>query len=336
MIQDKFNRPLQDLRISVTDKCNFRCHYCMPEEIFGHKYEFLAKDKILSFEEITRLVRLFTNLGVKKIRLTGGEPLLRHELERLVEMIAQVDGVQDIALTTNGYFLQQKAKVLKKAGLDRVTVSLDTLDGSLFKKMAGRHLSLDKVMKGIREAVEAGFSPIKINSVIQRGVNDHEILELAKFARRNGFIIRFIEYMDVGNLNGWKMDDVVTAKEIIDIISSEIPVQTIGRNYRSEVSSRYKYVDWEGELGIIASVTQPFCGNCTRIRLSADGKIYTCLFGANGTDLKSALRRGASDVDLLELITSIWHKRMDRYSEGRALQTELPQERKIEMYQIGG
>jgi len=336
MIIDKLKRPVRDLRISVTDKCNFRCHYCMPEEIFGHKYEFLSKDKILTFEETTRLVKLFVQLGVHKIRITGGEPLLRQELDVLVKMLSDVSGIDDIALTTNGYFLKEKAKILKDAGLKRLTISLDTLDPQLFKKTIGRDLELHRVFAGIEQAVELGFSPIKINTVLQRGVNDKEILKLADFAKNNGHIIRFIEYMDVGNLNGWRMDDVVTAEDIIKSISSKWAIEPVDKNYEGEVANRYRYLDGSGEFGIIASVTQPFCGDCTRARLSADGKIYTCLFASTGFDLMTLMRHGAPDSELFETLQSIWLERIDRYSEERLSSPGTQSERKVEMYQIGG
>ena len=336
MIIDKLKRPVRDLRISVTDKCNFRCHYCMPEEIFGHKYEFLSKDRILTFEETTRLVKLFVQLGVHKIRITGGEPLLRQELDVLVKMLSSIPGIDDIALTTNGYFLKEKAEPLRNTGLKRLTISLDTLDPQLFKKMAGGHLELHRVFAGIEKAVELGFSPIKINTVLQRGVNDKEILNLATFAKNNGHIIRFIEYMDVGNLNGWRMDDVVTAQEIIEVISSKWSIEPIDKNYKGEVANRYRYLDGSGEFGIIASVTQPFCGDCTRARLSADGKIYTCLFANTGFDVMTPMREGASENKLFEILQSLWLERRDRYSEERLSSTDTSSERKVEMYQIGG
>ena len=336
MIKDKRNRPVRDLRISVTDKCNFRCHYCMPEEIFGHKYEFLSKDKILTFEETTRLVKLFVQLGVHKIRITGGEPLLRQELDVLVKMLSIVSGIDDIAFTTNGYFLKEKAKILRDAGLKRLTVSLDTLDPELFMKMAGRHLELHRVLEGIDHAAELEFFPIKINTVLQRDVNDQEILKLSAFAKNNGHIIRFIEYMDVGNLNGWRMDDVVSAQEIIEVISSKWSIEPIDKNYKGEVANRYRYLDGSGEFGIIASVTQPFCGDCTRARLSADGKIYTCLFANTGFDVMTPMRDGASEKELFEMLQSLWLERIDRYSEERLSSTDTSSERKVEMYQIGG
>lgn len=336
MIIDKLKRPFQDLRISVTDKCNFRCHYCMPEDIFGHKYEFLPKDEILTFEETTRLVKLFVQLGVQKIRITGGEPLLRQELDVLVKMLSSVPGINDIALTTNGYFLKEKAEPLRNAGLKRLTISLDTLDPQLFKKMAGRHLELHRVFAGIGQAAKLGFSPIKVNTVLQRDVNDKEILKLATFAKNSGHIIRFIEYMDVGNLNSWRMDDVVTAREIIEVISSKWSIEPIDKNYKGEVANRYRYLDGSGEFGIIASVTQPFCGDCTRARLSADGKIYTCLFASTGFDLMTLMREGASENKLFEILQSIWLERIDRYSEERLSFPDTQSERKVEMYQIGG
>jgi cyclic pyranopterin phosphate synthase len=336
MMFDKFNRPLTDLRISVTDRCNFRCHYCMPSDIFGHDYVFLRKNEILTFEEITRVARVFAELGVSKIRLTGGEPLLRADLEVLVEMLSQISGIQDIALTTNGYYLQEKARALRQAGLRRVTVSLDTLRPNILKKLAGEHLELGCVLEGIAAAAEAGFAPVKLNAVIQKGVNDAEIVDLARFAKENGHILRFIEYMDVGNLNGWRMDQVVSAREILQAISSEMAVEPSDKNYRSEVANRYRYLDGSGEFGIISSVTQPFCGDCTRARLSADGRIYTCLFAHAGFDIKTSLRSGATDAELTKMITSIWEKRTDRYSEERTANTGTSSPRKVEMYQIGG
>lgn len=335
VVNDQFSRPLRDLRISVTDKCNFRCNYCMPEDVYGFRYEFLPKDKILTFEEITRLTRLFVQLGVSKIRLTGGEPMLRQELEKLIAQIAQIAGVKDIALTTNGYFLKEKAETLKRAGLHRLSISLDTLDPDRFKKLAGRHLELEKTLAGIHAANAVGFAPIKINSVIQRGVNDDEIVKLVGFARSHGAIIRFIEFMDVGNLNGWKMDSVVTAAEIVDIVSQEYRLMPAERNYASEVANRYLFADGCGEMGIIASVSQPFCGDCTRARVSADGQIFTCLFSGKGFDIKSSLRSGASDESILAQVTNLWQKREDRYSEARSTEG-TGRKQKVEMYQIGG
>lgn len=336
IIKDTLDRPLRNLRISVTDKCNFRCTYCMPEDVFGFQYKFLPRQKILTFEEIARLVKLFVRLGVRKIRLTGGEPLLRQQLDKLVSAIAKIPGIDDLALTTNAYFLREKVGLLRQAGLQRLTVSLDTLDGELFRQLAGKHLNLEQVLDGLQAAVDAGFSPIKINSVIQRSVNAHEILNLAAFARDNGFIVRFIEYMDVGNLNGWKLAEVVTASEIVEVISAKYPLAAVDKNYISEVACRYRYLDGLGEIGVISSVSQPFCATCTRARLSADGRIFTCLFGTEGFDIKTPMRQGANDEELLGLIENVWQKRTDRYSEERTRFTDLKPQRKVEMYQIGG
>jgi GTP 3',8-cyclase len=337
MIADKFGRPLRDLRISVTDRCNFRCTYCMPAEIFGESYQFLPKDEILTFEEITRLGRIFAELGVNKLRITGGEPLLRTDLHRLIAMLSEIAGVEDITLTTNGYLLAQQAQQLKDAGLQRVTVSLDTLDDEIFKQMNGRGFSAQRVLQGIEKATEVGLAPIKINAVVQKGVNDHTVVGLARYFKGTGHIVRFIEYMDVGNRNGWKWDQVVPASEIIRLIDAEMPLEPLDPNYQGEVAMRYRYQDGTGEVGVIASVTQPFCGDCTRARLSTDGKIYTCLFASNGLSLRDHLRAGASDADLRDLISGIWSRRVDRYSEERTELAPLQnQRRKIEMYQIGG
>ncbi|MFQ5824960.1 MAG: GTP 3',8-cyclase MoaA [bacterium] len=336
MVKDKFSRLLKALRISVTDRCNFRCHYCMPADIFGHKYVFLARDEILTFEEILRIVKIFAHLGVTKVRLTGGEPLLRKNLEGLIEMLAEISDIRDLALTTNGYLLKQKARVLKDAGLNRLTVSLDTLDSALFRRLAGPKVELKQVLDGISTAAEVGFYPIKINTVIQKSVNEQEILELARFGKKHGYIMRFIEYMDVGNLNGWRMDQVVPAKKIFDTISAEMPIESIEKNNKSEVANQYRYLDGDGEIGIIASVTNPFCGDCTRARLSAEGKIYTCLFASHGHDIKKLLRSEASDKDLQQVLTSMWYNRTDRYSEERTSHTQVQHQKKIEMYQIGG
>ncbi len=336
MLIDRFSRPLRDLRISVTDRCNFRCNYCMPADIFGHNYVFMAKKEILTFEEICRIVKIFLQLGVTKIRLTGGEPLLRQDIEVLVDKLNQNKEIQDIALTTNGSFLEKKTIALKQAGLQRITVSLDTLDPELLKKLAGQHLDLKLILGGIQYASKVGLHPIKINAVIQKGINDGEILKLAKFAKTHGYIMRFIEFMDVGNLNDWKLEKVVSAQEIVNIISAELPIEPIDKNYPGEVANGYRYLDGEGEIGIISSVTHPFCENCTRARLSAEGKIYTCLFANQGLDIKKPLRAGASDKELLELINTIWHKRLDKYSEQRTSHTKYSYQQKIEMYQIGG
>jgi cyclic pyranopterin phosphate synthase len=334
-IRDAFNRPLRDLRISVTDRCNFRCTYCMPAEIFGERYQFLPKAEILTFEEITRLTRIIVRLGAVKVRLTGGEPLVREEVEKLVGMLAEIDGVDDLTMTTNAYLLPQKAQALKDAGLQRITVSLDSLDDTVFRQMNGGRSSVQKVLDGIAAAEQAGLSPIKINAVVQRGVNDHTIVDLARWAKDKGYILRFIEYMDVGNKNGWKLDHVVSAREIVERIDAVMPLETTQRNYRSEVAKRYCYRDGGGEIGLIASVTMPFCGACTRMRLSPEGGIYTCLFATEGTDLRGPLRAGATDDEIEQIIRGTWGARIDRYSEERGELTE-PRESKVEMYHIGG
>jgi cyclic pyranopterin phosphate synthase len=336
-LTDTLHRPLKDLRISVTDRCNFRCPYCMPAEIFGEKYEFLPKTEILTFEEIVRLARLFVQLGAEKIRVTGGEPLLRRELETLIARLAGIKGVKDLTLTTNGYLLPQNARALKEAGLHRITVSVDTLDEETFKQMNGRGYSVGRVLEGIRKAEEVGFHPIKINAVVQKGTNDHTLVDLAGYFHGTGHILRFIEYMDVGTRNAWELGHVVPAAEIVQRIHAVLPLEPVEPNYIGEVARRYRYLDGGGEIGIIASVTRPFCGDCTRARLSTDGKLYTCLFAGQGTSLRDAMRAGADDGELLDLIQSVWTRREDRYSELRTAQTEragrLP---KIEMYQIGG
>jgi len=333
-ITDKFERPLRDLRISVTDRCNFRCTYCMPAEIFGEKYEFLKREKILTFEEITRLTRVIVRLGAVKLRLTGGEPLVRQEIEELVGQLAQIDDVHDIAMTTNAYLLPKKAHQLKKAGLQRVTVSLDSLDNDVFRQMNGGRADVDQVLEGIRAAEAAGLTPIKINCVVQRGVNDHTMVDMARFCKDNGYILRFIEYMDVGTMNGWRMDHVVPAKEIVERVHAVLPLEPVARNYSSETALRFRYTDGGGEIGVIASVTRPFCGNCTRMRLSPEGSIYTCLFATEGTDLKTPLRDGATDDEIEAIIRNTWGARIDRYSEERG-SVERSRE-KIEMYYIGG
>jgi cyclic pyranopterin phosphate synthase len=337
-LTDKLNRPLRDLRISVTDRCNFRCTYCMPAEIFGEGYKFLHKSRLLTFEEITRLTRIITRLGAVKIRLTGGEPLVRQDIEQLVEQLNGIDGVDDMAMTTNAHFLPQKVDALKSAGLQRLTISLDSLDEDVFQQMNGGRSSVAKVIEGIDAAEKAGFSTIKINAVVQKGVNDHTIVPLAKFFKDRGHIVRFIEYMDVGNMNGWKLDEVVTAKEIVHMIHSEMPLEPVGENYYGEVAQRYRYKDGSGEIGLITSVTQPFCGSCTRMRLSPEGQIFTCLFGSSGTDLRTPLRDGATDDDIEQIIRGAWGDRIDRYSEIRTSLTEEMREKlkKVEMYHIGG
>ena len=330
-------RPLRDLRVSVTDRCNFRCPYCMPAEIYGDRYQFLPKPDLLAFEEITRLVGLFAQLGVNKIRLTGGEPLVRANLDRLVGMLSQVPSVDDLTLTTNGYLLARQAQGLKDAGLSRVTVSLDSLDDEVFAQMNGRGYGTERVLRGIERADQVGLHPIKINCVVQRGVNDHTIVDLARYFRGTGHIIRYIEYMDVGNINGWDESEVVTASEIVQAIDAEFPLEPVDANYRGEVAKRYRYLDGQGEIGVIASVSQPFCGDCTRGRLSTDGKLFTCLFAGEGKDLREPLRSGASEQELLDIISGVWGARVDRYSEERSeLAASGGLRRKIEMYQIGG
>jgi cyclic pyranopterin phosphate synthase len=341
-LADKFGRPMRDLRISVTDRCNFRCTYCMPAEIFGERYEFLAKPEILSFEEIERLARIFVSLGVTKLRITGGEPLVRAQLPALIERLVQIEGIDDLALTTNGFLLKQMAADLKTAGLKRITVSLDTLDDEISKQMSGRPYGVGRTLEGIEEAVRVGLGPIKIDTVVQRGVNDHTIVETARHFKGTGHIVRFIEFMDVGNRNGWKLDRVVTAKEIIGAIGAEFPLTPLEPNYRGEVATRYAYADGTGEIGVIASVSQPFCGDCTRARLTTDGRLVTCLFASGGTDLKTLLRNGSSDEELVCAITDVWSNRGDRYSELREANTNWSEtaagknRKKIEMYQIGG
>ena len=336
-VTDRLGRSVRDLRVSITDRCNFRCPYCMPAEIYGEKYEFLPKAELLTFEEITRLTRAFVNFGVAKVRLTGGEPLVRNGIEHLIALLAGIGGIKDLTLTTNGYLLAQQARALADAGLQRLTVSLDSLDDEVFKGMNGRGYSTERVLEGIRVAEQSGLRTIKINAVVQRGVNDHTIVDLARHFKGTGHIVRFIEYMDVGNLNGWKLDHVVPAGEILEKINAELPLEPMEPNYDGEVALRYRYQDGSGEIGIIASVTRPFCGACTRARLSTDGKLYTCLFAGSGTDLRGPLRSGASDDDIRDLIWAVWERREDRYSELRTYFTALEhQQKKIEMYQIGG
>ncbi len=334
LLTDRRERPLRDLRISVTDRCNFRCPYCMPAEIFGDRYEFLPKQAILSFEEIERLTRIFLGLGVRKIRITGGEPLVRAQLPDLVRRLASLAGARDLALTTNGFLLADLAEPLEKAGLRRVTVSLDSLDEAVFARMNGRGLSLERVLAGIEAAERAGLSPIKLNCVVQRGVNEDSLVALVRRFRGTGHVVRFIEFMDVGTLNRWDMTQVVPAAEIRDRIAAEFPLVPLEPNYRGEVARRYGFADSSGEIGIIASVTQPFCGDCTRARLSADGRLVTCLFASTGTDLKTPLRAGASDAELAQIAGRVWGGRSDRYSEERA--ENASGRAKIQMYQIGG
>lgn len=333
---DTFQRPLRDLRISVTDRCNFRCSYCMPQEIFGERYQFLARERLLSFEEILRVTTLMVAQGAVKVRLTGGEPLMRPDVEKLVAMLAPLAGINDLAMTTNAYFLPQKAQTLRDHGLHRLTVSLDSLDDETFQRMNGHKASVSAVLAGLKAAASAGFSDIKINCVVQRGVNDHQLVDLARFCRDQGYHLRLIEYMDVGTKNGWSMEHVVPASEIIDRIGSVFPLVATDRAYDSETALRFTYADGAGSLGIIASVTRPFCGACSRLRLSPEGQLYTCLFATHGTDLRTPLRAGASDEELTAVLRGMWHKRADRYSEDRAEHKPVTDEQKIEMYYIGG
>jgi cyclic pyranopterin phosphate synthase len=337
-LSDAFGRPLRDLRISVTDRCNFRCPYCMPAEVYGDRYEFLPRSQILTFEEIERLAGLFVALGAVKLRLTGGEPLVRAHLSRLVKGLGAIDGVEDLALTTNGVLLAGMAGELAEAGLRRVTISLDTLDDDVFRLMSGRDsVGPETVVAAIDVAAAAGLTPIKINCVVQRGVNDHTLVDLARRFQGTGHIVRFIEFMDVGTLNGWDLTQVVMAAEIVERIDAVLPLEPVAPNYRGEVASRYRYQDGSGEIGVIASVSQPFCGDCTRARLSTEGRLVTCLFASGGLDLRGPMRAGASDEELTQLIHSTWEARTDRYSEERSTLTVTSgKRRRIEMFQIGG
>lgn len=334
MITDAFTRPLRDLRISVTDRCNFRCTYCMPKDVFGRDYPFLPRAELLSFEEITRLARIFVAHGVEKIRLTGGEPLLRKDIERLIEMLGRVEGLKDLTLTTNGSLLARKAQSLRSAGLGRVTVSLDSLDDAVFSAMNDVSFPVARVLEGIEAAAAAGLAPVKVNMVVKKGVNDGSVLEMAEFFRGSGHVLRFIEFMDVGSSNGWRMDQVVPAAEIVRSVDERWPLEPVDPNYAGEVANRYRYRDGAGEIGVIASVTQAFCSACTRARLSAEGKLYTCLFAVRGHDFRDLLRSGRTDQEIAEHLRSVWGARVDRYSEIRSSRTvDLP---KVEMSYIGG
>ncbi len=332
-VTDTLRRPLRDMRISVTDRCNFRCVYCMPKEVFGRDYQFLEREQLLTFEEIARLARIFNARGVEKIRLTGGEPLVRRSLERLVAMLARIPGL-DLTLTTNGSLLAQKAQALKDAGLRRITVSLDSLDNDVFAAMNDVDFPADRVLAGIEAAAAAGLEPIKINVVVKRGVNERSVLPMARTFRGTGRIVRFIEYMDVGHTNGWRLTDVVPATEIIARINAEMPLEPVEPNYPGEVATRWRYRDGGGEIGVIASVTRAFCRDCTRARLSAEGVLYTCLFATKGHDLRALLRGGASDAEIADAVAGVWRVRGDRYSEIRSSETVGLQ--KIEMSYIGG
>lgn len=335
--RDRLHRPMHDLRISVMDRCNFRCPYCMPRETFHEHYQFLKPTERLSFEEISRLAHLFVEMGVSKLRLTGGEPLLRHNLTDLIAELGAIDGVQDIALTTNGVLLEKYATELKASGLNRITVSLDSLDDAVFTQMSGGFQGRDQVLAGLHAAQQVGLTPIKINAVVQRGVNDHTLLDMLEHFRGSGIIVRFIEYMDVGNRNHWEMQRVVPSRELLERVHARWPVHALPGNYKGEVAERYAYDDGAGEIGFISSVTQAFCGSCSRARLSSEGVLYTCLFATHGLDLKQPLRSGASDDELRALIRNTWEQRDDHYSEQRAkLGSNEHPLRKIEMYYIGG
>ena len=332
-LRDVLGRPVRDLRISVTDRCNFRCVYCMPKEVYGRDFHFLERRELLTFEEIARIARVFSSLGVEKIRLTGGEPLLRRDLDRLVAMLAEIPGL-DLTLTTNGSLLSRKAQALANAGLGRITVSLDSLDDEVFRSMNDVDFPVERVLAGIEAAAAAGLAPVKVNMVVKRGVNEDGVVDMARYFRDSGQTVRFIEYMDVGSTNGWRMEDVVPAAEIVAAVAAEFPLEPVAPAYPGEVANRYRYLDGQGEIGVIASVTQPFCGNCTRVRLSAEGRLYTCLFATGGHDLRAHLRSGASDEDVATEIGRIWNCRKDRYSELRSAATAgLP---KVEMSYIGG
>lgn len=329
---DLFDRPLRDLRISVTDRCNFRCTYCMPKEVFGPGYEFLPREQLLTFEEIVAIVHQFVIRGVNKVRLTGGEPLLRKGIEDLTEMIAAVEGVEDLTLTTNASLLARKAEALAAAGLNRVTVSLDAMDDPTFQKMNDVGFPVTTVLEAIEVASSAGLGPIKVNAVIKKGVNEHSVVDMARYFRGTGHIVRFIEFMDVGNTNGWRLDDVVAAEKMVAAVHAEFPLEPVPPNYPGEVANRFRYVDGSGEIGVIASVTQPFCGSCTRARVSAEGSLYTCLFASMGTSLRDVVRAGG---DVGRTIDEVWAKRDDRYSEIRSSNTSrisVP----VEMSYIGG
>jgi cyclic pyranopterin phosphate synthase len=330
-VLDTFGRPLRDLRISVTDRCNFRCVYCMPKEIYGRDHPFLERRELLSFEEIARVAGVFVAGGVRKLRITGGEPLVRRDLERLVAQLAELD--VDLTLTTNGSLLARKAQLLADAGLARVTVSLDSLDDAQFRALNDVDFPVDSVLEGIDAAAAAGL-PVKVNAVVKRGANDDQIVPMAAFFRERGHTLRFIEYMDVGTTNGWRMDDVVPAREIVAALERAFGVEPVEASYRGEVARRYRYRDGTGEVGVIASVTEPFCGDCTRARLSAEGRLFTCLFAARGHDLRAVIRSGATDEELAETIRGVWTSRKDRYSELRSRATSgLP---RVEMSYIGG
>ena len=332
-VRDKFKRPIKDLRISVIDKCNFRCPYCMPKEIFGERYQFLKNNELLSFEEIYEITKIFAKIGVEKLRITGGEPLLRKDLNLLIKDLKSIDNIKEIALTPNGFLLKKHAQSLRESGLDRLTVSLDSLNSDSYKKLNGQNLDLNKTLESIEFANYVGFENIKINTVVMKGINEDQIIKLAEFGRKNNLIIRYIEYMDVGNINGWKPEDVVSAKEIIKVIEKKYKLSPLESNYYGEVASRYGFEDGVGEIGIISSVSKPFCSDCTRSRITADGLMYTCLFTNKGHDLRTQIRKN-SLKDLEDYIKQIWINRSDQYSVLRSL-GKLDSE-KVEMFKIGG
>ena len=334
-IFDKYNRPVRDLRISVTDRCNFRCTYCMPKEVYGEAFKFLPREELLDFDEIEKIAKSFASLGVTKIRLTGGEPLVRKNIEDLISKLSRINGIEDIAMTTNGYLLEPKIDSLLEAGLNRITVSLDAIDEITFKKMSDQDFDVNKVLSAIDTANKKGFDQIKINCVVQKDVNEHSILDLINYTKGSNNIVRFIEYMDVGNLNGWELSQVVSIKDILEIIEKEYKVKPLEENYQGEVAKRYILEDYSTEFGFISSVSKPFCSTCTRARITMDGKLVTCLFANGGFDLRKHLRDGCSQKELDKIITGVWLKRNDRYSEIRH-KLSTKNHKKIEMFQIGG
>ncbi len=333
-MKDLLGREVHDFRVSVTDRCNFRCQFCMPD---GENYEFFPRSEILSFEEIERIVRIVVPLGVKKVRITGGEPLVRRGVENLIHLLSKVDGLEDISMTTNGFLLSEKAHLLKESGLKRVTVSFHSLKDELFSQIVGKKVKVSQIIEGIEAAMEAGLEPVKVNVCVVKGLNDCEILDIAKFFKSMGVVVRFIEFMDVGTVNGWSIEKVVSAREIVSKIAREFDVEPIEKSYRGEVAERYRYKDDGLEFGVISSVTQPFCGDCNRLRLTAEGKLLTCLFSSYGHDVKSLLRSGARDEEIREFIKSVWKSRKDRYSEERLEKIKRGENlRKVEMFQVGG
>ena len=335
-IFDKFNRPVKDLRISVTDRCNFRCTYCMPKEVYGEAFKFLPKEELLDFDEIEKIAKTFASIGVTKIRLTGGEPLVRKNIEDLIRRLSKIEGIEDIAMTTNGYLLESKLDSLIESGLNRITVSLDAIDEKTFKKMSDQNFDVNKVLSAINMANKKGFEQIKVNCVVQKGVNEHSILSLLDYFKESNNIVRFIEYMDVGNLNGWELSQVLSIEDILEIIEQEYKVQPLDENYPGEVAKRYLLEDYSSEFGFISSVSKPFCTSCTRARITMDGKLVTCLFANNGLDLRKPLRNGCTQEELDEIISKVWINRSDRYSEIRHKLSASKNHKKIEMFQIGG